>query len=168
MQNLFEEVFPLMEEAFPDCERRTRAHQERLLSRGEYCLNVKRDEEGRAVAFLACWSFKEFRFVEHLAVSREMRGKGIGGILLSEFLKQDDRPVILEVEPGKTPLALRRIGFYKQHGFYLNTFPYLQPPMRSGEAELPLCIMSFPSSIGAEEFLPYKKILYREVYGREL
>lgn len=166
-ERLFEEVFAILDEAFPSSEKRTYEGQKRVLSHEAYHLSVRRDEAGRVIAFLASWEFEDFRFVEHLAVSRAARGGGLGGKLLAEFLARDERPVILEVEPAHDDVSARRIGFYERYGFHLNPFPYVQPPLQEGEKDLPLCIMSYPSPLGEEAFTACRKRLYREVYGRE-
>ena len=102
--------------------------------------------------------------MEHLAVSREFRGDGIGGQMMREYIQQSVKPVVLEVELPETDIAKRRIAFYQRLGFQLNGFAYRQPPMRKGHGWYPLMIMSFPSSLTEEEFEPIKKKIYREVY----
>ncbi|MFQ9951418.1 MAG: GNAT family N-acetyltransferase [Clostridium sp.] len=154
----------MMEEAFPKEEIRTYEGQLNLLENPYYWLKRKMDEEGNLTAFLAVWEFEEFSFVEHLAVSREFRGNGIGGLMMREYIQQSVKPVVLEVELPETDIAKRRIAFYERLGFQLNDFAYQQPPMRKGHGWYPLMIMSFPSSLTEEEFEPIKKKIYREVY----
>ena len=76
-----------MEEAFPKEEIRTYEGQLNLLENPYYWLKRKMDEEGNLTAFLAVWEFEEFSFVEHLAVSREFRGNGIGGLMMREYIQ---------------------------------------------------------------------------------
>lgn len=154
----------MMEEAFPKEEIRTYEGQLALLENPYYWLKRKVDEEGNLIAFMAVWEFEDFCFVEHLAVSRQARGNGIGGQMMREYMRQSVKPVVLEVELPETDIAKRRIGFYQRLGFQLNGFAYQQPPMRKGHGWYPLLIMSFPSSLTEEEFEPIKKKIYREVY----
>ena len=71
----------------------------------------------------------------------------------------------MEVEPPETEMARRRIGFYQRHGIFLNRFAYWQQPLRPGAVPMPLLVMSWPRPVSAGGFEPYKKIIYREVYG---
>ena len=72
--------------------------------------------------------------------------------------------VCLEVEPPENEISKRRIDFYKRNGLYLNTFPYLQPPISNGKNPVPLMIMS-SKKIDKEKFSFIKDKLYREVYN---
>lgn len=160
----FDQLYALMEESFPDSERRTYEGQKALLTDPHYRLVTKSDTHNRIIAFIASWEFAAFRFVEHIAVDPVMRGSGTGGKLMASYLEESPKPVILEVELPDTELAQRRIGFYKRLGFHLNPFDYVQPPLQKGQAGLPLYIMSYPRPITAEEFSQYKDILYDTVY----
>ena len=160
----FEQVYSLMEEAFPPCEMRTYEGQKAVLKRPQYHLELRYDESGRVIAFLAWWQLSKACFVEHLAVSRQIRGGGVGGKLLDDFVGRH-KEVVLEVEPAQTEVAARRIGFYKRHGFVLNEYPYMQPPMRKGEKGCPLLVMSSPKALSKEEFETVKEELYRTVYA---
>ena len=153
-----------MEEAFPKEEIRTYEGQLALLENPYYWLKRKLDDQGRLIAFMAVWEFEDFCFVEHLAVSRQARGNGIGGQMMQEYIRQSVHPLILEVEPPETDICKRRIAFYQRMGFQLNDFEYQQPPMRKGHGWYPLMIMSFPGSLMKQEFEPMKRRIYREVY----
>lgn len=160
----FDEVFALMEASFPVCEIRTYARQRALLDLPHYRLIVEKDASGRTIAFLACWEFPLFRFVEHIAVDQNIRGGGIGKKLMEDYIKQSDKPVLLEVEPPSGVLEQRRVAFYKRLGFHLHSYPYVQPPLREGQADLPLLIMTYPRLLQKQEFQLFREILYTEVY----
>ena len=161
----FDQVFALMDAAFPDSEMRTYTGQQALFGIPFYRLYVHREAQERIAAFLAAWEFENFRFVEHIAVDESLRGGGIGAAMLCDFAAQDSRPIVLEVEPPETDIAQRRIGFYKRLGFALNLYSYEQPPLRNGQSALPLLVMSYPHALSKAEFEQYKDVLYREVYG---
>lgn len=161
----FDQIFAIMEASFPVSEIRTRNGQRALLDHPYYYLYPRRDEEGQITAFLAAWELPELRFVEHIAVSPEVRSGGIGKQLMSEFIALSDKPVLLEVEPPDGELEQRRIGFYERLGFYLNPYDYVQPPLRAGQADLPLRIMTYPEPVTAEQFGRFRELLYTEVYG---
>ncbi|UQZ34894.1 GNAT family N-acetyltransferase [Paenibacillus sp. PK3_47] len=160
----FNEIFAIMEASFPVSEIRTFQEQKALLENPDYRLYTECDPKGKLMGFLAAWEFAEFRFVEHIAVNPETRGGGIGKKLMSEYIAASDKPVLLEVEPPAGELEQRRIGFYNRLGFQLNNFDYVQPPLRPGQADLPLCIMTYPQLLSLEEFNRFRKLLYTKVY----
>lgn len=168
MEKEFDQVFAIMDEAFPDNEMRTYEGQLALLENPNYGLRLKKDDHQRVIAFMAVWEFENFAFIEHLAVARAARGSGIGGKLVEEFLREyasiSSNPVILEVEPPHDDFSTRRIEFYKRFGFYYNDFLYEQPPMRATCDWCPLQIMSFPNPVGERAFEVFKKVLYEQVY----
>lgn len=123
------------------------------------------NEQNEVIGFLAAWEFKEFRYVENVAVSPDIRGDGIGKRMMNHFMLQSDKPIILEVELPENELKSRRIGFYERLGFHLEKYAYVQPSLRVGQDALPLRIMSYPARLTSSEFEAMKKILYKEVYG---
>lgn len=161
----FNEIFAIMEASFPVSEIRTRSGQQALLKHPYYHLYTRRNEEGQILAFLAAWELPELRFVEHIAVNPEVRSGGIGRELMNGFIAQSDKPVLLEVEPPDGELEQRRIGFYERLGFHLNPYDYVQPPLRTGQADLPLRIMTYPEPVTAEQFGRFRELLYTEIYG---
>lgn len=165
MKTDFDKVYAIMEEAFPACEIRTREGQRALLERPEYHLHTYPDGNGEPAAFLTAWEFERFRFIEHLAVGKSLRGGGWGSKIVADYQKADARPVILEVEPPETEMAKRRIGFYERLGFFLNEYPYEQPPMQETTGWCPLLLMSYPAPLGEREFQACKETLYSRVYG---
>lgn len=160
----FNEIFAIMEASFPVSEIRTFGGQRALLADPHYHLFTEQDAEGRVLAFVAAWEFPELRFVEHIAVNPEVRSGGIGGRLMNAYLERSDTAVLLEVEPPEGKLAQRRIGFYERLGFHLNPFSYVQPPLREGQEDLPLRIMTYPRPVTEQEFRHFRDILYKEVY----
>lgn len=69
----FDEIFTIMEASFPVSEIRTYSGQKALLDNPHYRIYTEQDEGGRLIAFLAAWEFLELRFVEHIAVSPDVR-----------------------------------------------------------------------------------------------
>lgn len=106
---------------------------------------------------MAAWEFPALRFVEHIAVDPGIRGGGLGKKLMLNYIGRSDIPILLEVEPPSGELEQRRIGFYERLGFHLNAYEYNQPPLRTGQADLPLRIMTYPRPINREEFHKYRK-----------
>ena len=71
--NDFEGVFEIMDQSFPQDERRKKEEQRALFSVPEYKVFVRR-EGGKIIAFIAVWEFERFLYVEHFAVSPKKRG----------------------------------------------------------------------------------------------
>ncbi|TVX93421.1 GNAT family N-acetyltransferase [Paenibacillus agilis] len=160
----FDTIFEIMQDSFPAYERRTYDGQKELLNDPYYRIISKVNDTNQVVAFIAVWEFPLFRFVEHIAVSPAGRGSGIGGKLMSDYIEESQKPIILEVELPDTNLAERRIGFYERLGFKLNHFKYIQPSLQKGQPDVPLKVMSYPQMLTEEEFTLYEDILYTNVY----
>lgn len=155
------QIFAIMEESFPEDERRPFEEQEKLFLNSLYSLYVWDDE---VKAFIATWEFDDFIFIEHFAVDEKFRNSGLGSMVLKEFLKTADKMVCLEVEPPETQIAKRRIGFYRRNGFFLNEYNYFQPPISKGKKSIPLMIMTFGACVAEEKFYHVRDVLYDKVY----
>lgn len=136
---LYNESFPTDERRdYPDAralerfveERKDRFHIRMLLM------------DDRLQGFITYWDFGTFGYVEHLAVSPEQRGEGLGSLLLADLLDEMPR-LILELErPEDDPAdkdRRRRISFYIRHDFRLHPeIKYLQPAYAPGKSPLPM------------------------------
>lgn len=165
-EETFDEIFPLLEAAFPVTELRIKADQRKLLAEEDYRLyGVRKD--GNFTAVFATWEIDDFLYIEHFAVKEEYRNGGYGGSLLDRLLEEKGRPMVLEVEVPEDDMTRRRIGFYERHGLVYNDYPYLQPPMRKGQEMLPLRFMTKPGAVDEKTYERYKKQIYRIVYKYE-
>ena len=161
----FDNVYRLMEQSFPPDERRTYTEQKSLLSNPQYCIYILPDTAASNIkAFLAVWTFKDFVFIEHFAVNPLYRNSGIGSAMLKEAVQQIPYMVCLEVELPVQETAKRRIGFYERNGFFLNHYPYMQPPISDGRSPIPLLIMTNQNAISENRFQEIKNTLYKNVY----
>ena len=158
----FDAVFSIMERSFPKEEYRPYAAQKALLHNPSYAIYVAK-AENRIVGFAAVWELDSWLFLEHLAVAPECRNDGIGSKLLAFFAKNRS---CLEVEPPKTELSCRRVGFYQRNGYHFNDYFYEQPSLGEGRVPVPLYIMTSGSAITSEEFAQLKDLLYSRVYGQ--
>ncbi len=161
---LFGRVWELLELSFPSNER---WDYDGFL--GEYAnaefnsMVYCPDELGGVLNF---WDFGSFIYVEHFAVAPKLRGQGTGAALMEELRRRvGDRPLALEAEPPEdSPIAARRIGFYKRIGFLQNPYEYIQPAMGENEQPLPLVIMSSPKLFTEAEFVEVRERMYERVY----
>ncbi len=159
----FDAFFGLLSAALPPDEHRSYTAQKALFAEPAYAI-LTREAEGKMIAAMAVWQFSDFRYIEHFAVDAARRGQGIGAAMLGEYLRQDARRAVLEVEPPETPMAVRRIGFYTRCGLSLSHFSYEQPPLNPGDGMLPLMLMSSGGVMTDEEAAAVRDTLYREVY----
>ncbi len=162
----FEQLYALIEKSFPEDEYRIKEEQEALFFRKEYKAYGLVDENSQEIqAFISLWQFEAFAFIEHFAVNPACRNGGMGSSVLQEVLKKQEGMVCLEVELPENELAARRIRFYRRNGFYLNEFPYIQPPISKGRNSIPLRIMTWDKPVSADRFQAIKSTLYQKVYG---
>ena len=87
-----------------------------------------------------------------------------GAELLKEITSFYQKTICLEVEPPADEMTKRRVDFYKRNGFFLNEYPYTQPPISKGKNPVPLMIMSSGKELSEPEFHIIKEKLYCEVY----
>ena len=159
----FDKVFALLEDSFPPDEYRT--YEEHKAQLDNKCYTIYALHDGaRLKAFISVWEFETFAYVEHFAVHPEYRSGGLGAKMLGELVARIGKTVCLEVEPPETETARKRIGFYERNGFYLNDYPYIQPPMSEGKNELPLLIMTSGGKVDKKTFDMMKTTLYEKVY----
>ncbi len=162
----FDTIYHLMEVSFPSDEYRTYEEQKALLSNPVYNIYVLYDESQDVKAFIVVWEFNKFAFIEHFVVNPEHRNGGIGANMLNELVELLGKTVCLEVEPPETEMASSRSGFYKRNNFFINEYPYIQPPISQGKNAIPLIIMTSGSKVDEETFEQIKRTLYTEVYNR--
>lgn len=160
----FDKIYKIMCDSFPDTEIRSYEGQKALFEKDAYRVFCTR-ENGEIVSIAAIWQFDDFTFVEHLATTPNLRGKGIGASILREIIKTSPNIVCLEVEPPENELTRRRIGFYERNGMNLNSYPYIQPSLGEGRDAIPLLIMTSGAKIDTPTYNIIKSTLYKEVYN---
>lgn len=160
----FDQVYDLMRQSFPENEYRSYEKQRALLTERAYSIYILYSEKREVIAFLSSWDFEHFTYIEHFALNPRYRGGGIGTRLLEEFVNNVESVVCLEVEMPENVMAQRRIQFYERNGFFLNDFPYYQPPLGLGKDSIPLRIMSFGAPLNLIQFDDIRSNLYRVVY----
>lgn len=164
MYELFDEVFSLMVASFPKEEYRSYEGQKKLLENPNYYITVRQNEKNELIGFICSWKTSNFSFIEHFAVKESERGKGIGSIMLKEFINTAPSPIILEVELPKDELSFRRISFYERFGFIKNEFEYYQMPLRENINPIKMYLMSYPRILSKVKFEEIKKCIYKKIY----
>lgn len=117
------------------------------------------------VGLLTFWDFGTFHYIEHFATLPSCRNRGYGQTAMSHLLALLRTPVVLEVEPPADEMARRRIGFYSRLGFRLWENEYKQPPYRSGQDWLPLCLMAHGNLSPEHDFSTVVARIHKEVYN---
>lgn len=159
---LWTQILETYTSAFPAVERRDVRLLPALLEGKSGFRSFALCHEEEYVGFMHFWEFSTFSYLEHFAIDSAIRQKGYGSRAISWLLEHlGDSPLLLEVEPPVDDLTRRRITFYERHGLHLLDTPYVQPPYRDTDEELPMLLMS------TQEQLPDDGIrtLRRSVYG---
>ena len=147
----FDKLYTLMENDFPEAERRSKEDQKKLLYNKYVSLNfIKKD--CNIVGYFIYWDFGEFLYIEHLATLKEYRGQGFGTIFLENFIKNSNKNILLEVELPTDEISTKRIKFYERLGFVLNDHDYTQPSYHSGGDELPMKVMTLKDKLSKADY----------------
>jgi ribosomal protein S18 acetylase RimI-like enzyme len=161
--NDFEEIFNIMQDSFPSDEYRFKEEQKALFDIENYAVYIEKVDD-KIVSFLAIWEFSGFIFLEHFAVEKTYRSKGLGSKMLTELANIYQKTICLEVELPINEQAIKRIEFYKKNGYFYNEYEYYQPPISKGKNPVPLRIVSHEKPLDKLEFNAVKDALYKLVY----
>lgn len=148
---LFAPLRELYSRAFPKFEQRTFEHQAKGLTADNYFLYAYQ-EDGAFIGFVAYWSFDDYIYIEHYAISDEVRGKGYGSRLLSDLLSKTEKTVILEIDPVVDEVSTKRLSFYRGLGFVENNYSHVHPPYRSEFEGHALKVLSHGRALAPEEY----------------
>ena len=161
----FSSVYKRLIDAFPYEERRDERDEKKcfLKSQFNFC---EITDDGESVGLIVFWVFSKFLFVEHIAINKEIRSKGYGSKTFELLKTQYNLPIILEAESPETEMQKKRIRFYENLGFKVNSYSYTQPSYHNEES-VPLMVLSFPQLLSESEFEEFFKTTREIVYGIE-
>ena len=162
-------VLALYESAFPKNERRDSETVRRMAAERPEMefYRVCAVPGGAFAGLVVLWRLGDFTYLEHLAVSPGLRNGGVGRWILDWVGRTSDGFLLLEVEPeGTTPMAARRIGYYRRNGYEIISRDYLQFPYRDGDTPLPLWLMG-KGPCTPEQLDARVACLRRHLFGRE-
>ena len=164
-EKAFAELYNIMEYSFPEDERRDRDEQRNIAENRAFGV-LTAEENGAVIGFMTFWQLSGCVYIEHFAISRGLRGNGLGTEMIKQFCERFcGCGIVLEAEPPALgEIAARRVGFYSRLGFFLNDFPYRQPPYRQDGNPVELKIMSLRKPLSEDEFRDVKRLLYADVY----
>ncbi len=158
----FSEVYKRLIDAFPYEERRDECDEKECFSKSEFNF-CEITDDGESVGLIVFWVFSKFLFVEHIAINKEIRSKGYGSKTFELLKTQYNLPIILEAESPETEMQKKRIKFYENLGFKVNSYSYTQPSYHNGES-VPLLVLSFPELLDKSEFEEFFKTTREVVY----
>ena len=125
---LFRPLYAMYQKSFPLHEQRLPRHQVEALADPAYHFEAI-IENGQLAGLIGYWLTEAFAYIEHFAVSPELRGRALGSGALEEFGRRHSL-VILEIDPPEDELSIRRERFYRRLGFQSNDYPHLHPAYR--------------------------------------
>lgn len=147
---------------FPVEEMKSKEHMDTLLK--EKGSVYFKDEGPHHVLMFA--EFPTFSFVDYLFVSKESRGSGLGKKAL-QFLKDKNKPIILEVEPVdyEDTDSEKRLRFYAREGFeHASSIGYCRRSLATGEANSMEILYWAPNNESEEEIFEAMKKMYGEIH----
>ena len=161
---LFERLLTLYTASFPPAERRPVDKLSEMTGDPETPMSVnaiKMDDE--FVGLIIYWEFDDFVYIEHFATLHHLRGAGIGSKTIDIMKSKFAKPIVLEIEmPESSPMAARRLDFYRRNGFSpIWDFKYIQPPYSPELPSIRLLLMS----TGEVDAPQVAETLHRRVYG---
>ena len=158
----FTSVYKRLVDAFPYEERRDECDEKKcfLKEQFNFCEII---DNGESVGLIVFWIFKSFLFIEHIAINKELRSKGYGSKTIELIKAKYDLPIILEAEAPETGMQKKRIKFYENLGFKVNSYDYTQPSYHNAES-VPLLVLSFPKFLNENEFEEFVATTRRDVY----
>lgn len=161
---LFGKMYDLYESAFPAVERRdATALKNAMKSENKFQVSALLKEDG-FVGFFNDWHFDDFVYVEHFAISPELRGKCIGTEVVNHYLQNTCLPIVFEVEKPDNEMAKRRIALYERLGCCLLPFDYAQPYYDGSGKLFPMLLMTNNDSFVSQNVHRIKSSIYEEVY----
>ncbi|NLZ95050.1 MAG: GNAT family N-acetyltransferase [Bacteroidales bacterium] len=142
-------VWNLYKESFPLAERRKLEDHLRAC-KNEFFHPLSAWEGNQFIGIVFYWEWKNYRYVEYLAVDPELHGHGYGSQIIKQ-IKDSQHTIILEIDPLINELSVRRLQFYEQAGFSLTPYRFVHLPYRLDSETQELLILSYPQMITKEQ-----------------
>lgn len=158
----FKSLWRLYRKALPSVERRFLPAQKKVLGKKNFFLFAAVSGK-KLTGLVAVWRFADFCFLEHLAVQKSLRSKGIGTQIV-QMVQKRFSPLVLESDLPKNAVSKARIRFYRKAGFHVNRFAYLQPPYH-GTKSVPMVLLSWPGTLSKKTFSLRRDTIHGSVYG---
>ena len=157
----FNDAMKIYETSFPIFEQRTIKNQIAVLEDKDYHSTII-CENNSLIGLLFYWKYGKYTYIEHLAISPNLRGKNYGSKILKTFC-EDNKYTILEIDNPIDEISIKRLKFYSKIGFKLQNFEHIHPPYRNGYEGHNLKIMNFDRDLSNEEYDEFNVFLKTKV-----
>lgn len=141
----WDEAWAIYQNSFPQKEIRSLEDHLQALSDPHYTADGIWSD-GRLIGILYYWTAPEYVYIEHLAISPDLRGANMGSRVLEAFCRKAGR-IVLEIDPPETEIAVRRLRFYERLGFVRNDYHYVHPSFQRPYEPHQLVLMSYPKAM---------------------
>ena len=106
----------------------------------------------KLIGYICFWEFDDFIFIEHFAILKIFRNKGLGSEFLTKFSEKQSKPIVLEAEKDLSDQSKSRIQFYTKNNYKINSNDYIQPNYSEDSKPVPMHILSYKSKLSNENF----------------
>ncbi len=158
---MFTTAMKLYRTSFPEHEQREALSQTNILNNPAYHFNLVYDKNC-FVGLVLYWETVHFIYVEHFCILPELRNHRYGQKILDD-LKNQEKTIILEIDPPVDEISIRRKGFYERCGFMENSYSHIHPPYHLKNHGHNLMVMSCPRQITPEEYHSFNEFLHQQV-----
>ena len=155
----WDEAWAIYQNSFPQKEIRSLEDHLQALSDPHYTADGIWSD-GRLIGILYYWTAPEYVYIEHLAISPDLRGANMGSRVLEAFCRKAGR-IVLEIDPPETEIAVRRLRFYERLGFVRNDYHYVHPSFQRPYEPHQLVLMSYPKAMTDEECRSFGRFVLR-------
>lgn len=159
---MYKRALELYQISFPFHEQREEFSQNEILHNDAYHFDLIYDAD-IFVGLVLYWEVIDYLYIEHFCILPEMRNKQYGQMALSLLKKQQQKTLILEIDPPIDSVSIRRKGFYERCGFVENPYNHIHPPYHKGNKGHELVIMSTPTQISQSEYDTFSDYLQNKI-----
>ncbi|EIU7558287.1 GNAT family N-acetyltransferase [Providencia rettgeri] len=156
----------LYDKAFPLYEQRSYQGRKAVLGQDDYYLYYFANSS-IFVGFIGCWKINDYFYIEHFAISAELRGQGYGQKVLKQFCGNVGK-VILEIDPVIDEISKKRLNFYQHCGFQRNRYSHTHPSYYPENKPHQLEVLSYPSAISDDAYRLFAHQLQQTIMDNSL
>lgn len=161
------EVEQLLLSAFPQEEHRPLAQWLSLIETSPLFSVEVITKAGKFVGFCGYWKFYNCLYVEHLAIVKSWREKGLGKAFIEHLHEQaGSLPMVLEAELPHDETATKRIQFYQHLGIFPLSLHYEQPSYTIDGKAIPMLLLTNQPQKTLSEWEEIITTIHQEVYEK--
>lgn len=159
--DIFKQAMYLYANSFPPYEQRKLKEQLEVMIEPDYHFNLLYTEN-TFIGLVLYWEQEHFIYVEHFCTVPEVRNKGYGMKIL-DMLAALGKTIILEIDPPKDEVSIRRQKFYERAGYISNQFAHIHLPYQTEYQGHRLVVLSRPLPLTGEHYLQFNEYLQNKV-----